>query len=282
MSTATLRLTNLVSRNSIAASSGRTLATPAITITPSGPTASQRTFDQVKNLCTEIERAKQACKSLELLLRCGHPLVCSDLSICQKKGSVTSWDTVSLEQLLSSQKRILPRQKVRLALKLAASLLQLKTSQWLCASWSNQAVYFPKRLPADHTHRIEIDQPLVLYTFSGSTQSISNEPKPRLMFLELGILLMEIWNEESFAAYAKRECKIEQIGPYMREGVAREWFDVTSEDMSERYAKVVDTCLSFAFDTQRVQTWDDENLWKSVCAKIIGPLNEECGTFPDK
>lgn len=102
------------------------------------------------------------------------------------------------------------------------------------------------------------------------------------MFLELGILLMEIWNEESFAAYAKRECKIEQIGPYMREGVAREWFDVTSEDMSERYAKVVDTCLSFAFDTQRVQTWDDENLWKSVCAKIIGPLNEECGTFPDK
>jgi hypothetical protein len=196
---------------------------------------------------------------------------------------MTTWNTVSFEQLLSSQKRILPRQKVRLALKLAASLLQLKTSQWLCATWSNQAVYFPKRLPLDNTHRIEIDQPLVLYTFSGSTQNTSNEPKPRLMFLELSILLMEIWNEESLAAFAKRECNIEHIGPYMREGVARQWFDVTSEEMSERYAKVVDACLSFAFEyTRGVQTWDDENLWKSVCAKIIGPLNEECGTFPGR
>jgi hypothetical protein len=283
MFTTIMRLTNLISRNLITASGVQTLATPAITITPSGLTVSQSTFDQARDLCTEIERAKQACKSLELTLRCGNPFVYSDSNTHQKKRSITTWDTVSLEQLLSCQERILPRQKVRLALKLAVSLLQLKTSQWLRGTWSNRAVHFPKNLLADHTRRIDKDQPLVLYTFSGDTQSISNEPKPRLMFLELGILLMEIWNEESFAAFARRKCKVEQLEPYMRDGVAREWFDITSEEMTERYAKVVEVCLSFAFEhVQGVQTWDDENLWKSVCAKVVGPLNEECSTFLSK
>jgi hypothetical protein len=129
------------------------------------------------------------------------------------------WDTVSLEEILSSQKRILPSKKVGLALKLAVSLLQLKTSQWLCGT---QAVYFPKTVPMNNPHRVDIDQPLVLYSFSGTTQDILGEKKPRLMFLELGILLVEIWNEESLLAFARRVCGVEEIGRYQRESVARE------------------------------------------------------------
>jgi hypothetical protein len=193
------------------------------------------------------------------------------------------WDTVSLEEILSSQKRILPSKKVGLALKLAVSLLQLKTSQWLCGTWSNQAVYFPKTVPMNKTHRVDIDQPLVLYSFSGSTQDILGEQKPRLMFLELGILLMEIWNEEALLTFARRVCDIEEIGRYQRESVAREWFDATSIKMTERYAKAVEVCLIFAFEyTRGVHTWDDDNLWKSVCAKTIGPLNEESGILSGK
>lgn len=234
----------------------------------------------------EFHQAKTAQKSLDLLLRCGHPMLCYDLTTFQQKPSSTAYDTISLEELLSSQKRILPRQKVRLALKLAASLLQLKTSQWLCATWSNRAIYFPKKPPPanQHTHRIEIEQPLILYTFDAAAQNIPNEAKPRLMFLELGILLMEIFNEEPMPAFALREQLIPPMIPMlpiMREGIARKWFDETSEQMTDLYAKVVETCLSFALERAQpgLHTWDDEDLWKSVCARIIGPLNQECGTF---
>ncbi|CAI6340020.1 unnamed protein product [Periconia digitata] len=268
--------------------SSNTQIPPSITVSTPGPSIPQDTLDQVKNLCIELDRAKSAQRSLDLFLRCGHPTLCYDLSTCQQKPSPTTWDTISLEELLSSQKRILPRQKVRLALKLAASLLQLKTSQWLCTAWSNRAIYFPKTtLQAAHqTHRIEIEQPLILYTFesaAAAAQSIPNEAKPRLMFLELGILLMEIFNEEPISTFAQREQGIEpaMFHPKMREGVARDWFDETSEQMTDQYAKVVETCLSFALERAQpgAQTWDDGDLWKSVCAKIIGPLNQECGTF---
>jgi hypothetical protein len=194
---------------------------------------------------------------------------------------MTTWDIINLEQLLSSQRRISPRQKVKLALKLATSLLQLRTSQWLQSSWSSQAIYFPKVTPAGDTYRIEVDQPLVLQSFSDTIQGTPSEQKPKLMFLELGILLMEIWNGQSFAAFAKTRYQIEHIHPIMRQGIASEWYDRTYMEMTNRYGKVVQTCVNFAFEYhQGLQSWDDEDLRKSVCAKIISPLNEECGVFP--
>ncbi|PVH98683.1 hypothetical protein DM02DRAFT_673217 [Periconia macrospinosa] len=283
----------IIHSHSTTTSNNNISAPPSITINPPTTPITRKTVEQVKNLCIELTQAKTAQKSLDLLLRCGHPVLCYDLNTCQKKPSSMVWDTISLDELLTSQKRILPRQKVRLALKLAASLLQLKTSQWLCATWSNRAIYFPKKPSSanQQAYSIEIEQPLILYTFDSAAATAtakvsqptnSSEAKPRLMFLELGILLLEIFNEEPIGTFAQRERGITPpMHPMMREGVARDWFDETSEQMTDQYAKVVETCLSFALERAQtgLQTWDDDDLWKSVCAKIIGPLNQECGTF---
>lgn len=246
---------------------------------------SQITHNEVENLCDIVTSARKAQKCLDLLLRCERSLLWNDLNLCQPCESFTTLDLLNLKQLLSIKRRIYPNQKVKLAFKLATSLLQLKTSQWFQMSWSSNTIHFRKiNLPKDSYH-VEMDQPLVLQSFSDTNQSQSQnlEHKPKLMFLELGILLLEIWNEKSFETFAKEHSQIENIPPLMRQGLANEWYDCTYEKMTTRYGKVVQTCVNFAFEyNQGQQSWDDEDLRKSVCAKIIGPLHKECDVFPNK
>jgi hypothetical protein len=174
-----------------------------------------------------------------------------------------------------------PAQKVKLALKLAVSLLQFKTSQWFTSSVSAQVIHFRKTVQAEGIPRIEVDQPLILQSFCDQTPEKSSSYKPRHMLLELGILLMEIWNEETLAVFAKRHCDVDNVPPLMRPGIAMEWYDKTWEQMTNNYGGVVNTCIAFTLDYNRgMQTWEDEDLRNSVCARIISPLNEECLAFP--
>jgi hypothetical protein len=100
---------------------------------------------------------------------------------------------------------------------------------------------------------------------SSTSQSSQSEQNPKLTLLELGILLLEIWNEKSFEICVKEHCKIENILPMMRQGLASEWYDCTYMEMTDRYGKVVQTCVNFAFDyNPGRQTWDDEDLRKSI------------------
>ena len=184
-----------------------------------------------------------------------------------------------MERYLSTH-RMGPAQKVKLALKLAMSLLQFKTSQWYQSSVSARVIHFRKKVQAGRTPRIEVDQPLVLQSFYDQAPERSPGYKPRQMLLELGILLMEIWNGETLAVFAKQHCDIDNVPPLMRQGIATEWYDKTWEQMTNNYGGVVNTCMAFALDYNReMQTWEDEDLRKSVCAKIISPLNDECPSF---
>ncbi|KAL2819272.1 hypothetical protein BDW59DRAFT_165135 [Aspergillus cavernicola] len=228
------------------------LGPPSISITAP---SSDPSLAQVGHLCSEFIGANQAKVSLDLLLR--------------------------YEQLLCSQIRISPSEKVKLAFKLATALLQLKTSQWLQTPFSNQAIYFHKVALTGDRYSIKVDQPLVLQSFSNAIQHRTSEKNPKTMFLELGILLLEIWNETLFAVFAEEWCQKGPIQPMMRQGIASEWYERTFMGMSRRYGRVVQICVNFAFEyNQGQQLWDDEDLRKSVCAKIISPLDEECRSFP--
>ena len=233
---------------------------------------------RVTNLCDAAIRAKRTQKYLELLLHNGTSLVSNDIGNQQCKSSI--WSTINLETYLCTH-RMGPAQKVKLALKLAISLLQFKTSQWLQSSVSAQVIHFRKSVQAGRTPRIEVDQPLVLRSFCDQTSEQSSGCKPKQMLIELGILFMEIWNGETLAVFAKRHWNIDNVQPLMRQGIATEWYDETWQQMTINYGGVVNTCMAFALDHKRgMQTWEDEDLRKSVCAKIISPLNEECLAFP--
>ena len=112
---------------------------------------------------------------------------------------------------------------------------------------------------------------------------MDSEPErgPKPMFLELGILLLEIWNQETFSNWAKTSQQVENITDVARLGLADRWYEDSVYMMSIRYGNVVKTCLAFAFEYgQGLPSWEDMDLRISVCAKIIEPLLEECDSFP--
>lgn len=105
------------------------------------------------------------------------------------------------------------------------------------------------------------------------------------MFLELGILLMEIWTQRTYTdwleEYREEIADQEDVDDMSRAELALAWYDEASAYMTVRYGKVVSTCLNFAFELdQGLPSWDDRDLRVAVCAKIIQPLREECETFP--
>jgi len=238
----------------------------------------------VAGLCEDVVLAKNVSKCLDLHLLQGTFFTSKEKHHWPSCERSNGWSTITLEQLLSSPQRVSSKQKVSLALKLSASLLQLKTSQWLTATWSNEAIYFPQTAKGSVTNEFEITEPLILQSFSGTTSSNPGqtpEQKPRLMFLELGILLMEIWNQEPFANFAKAHSAGQDVSESMRQGLANDWYDNTYQTMTIRYGKVVRTCVNFAAEySEGPQPWDDEDLRVLVCAKIIKPLEEECSVFP--
>jgi hypothetical protein len=143
--------------------------------------------------------------------------MCKDLNSWPLCTTASNWDTITLEQLVSEKRCILPGQKVSMALKLAASLLQLKMSQWLRTAWTNQAIRFFRRSP----QAIDVEQPLIPQIFSdlnleGGDSELEKRPKP--MFLDLGILLLEIWNQETFTDWANKCQNTANITDIMRAG----------------------------------------------------------------
>lgn len=254
--------------------------TPKIKVTVLDPTStSATTSTRITDLCNAAVRAQHNRIYLELLIHHGASLV-SDGTRNQKHESAT-WSTIDLEKFLHTN-RMGPAQKVKLALKLAVSIIQFKPYQWLEPSVSAHVVHFREdSSQAGKRPRIEVEQPLILQSFQDQTPAKLSSCKPRQMLLELGILLMEIWNGETIATFAKRSHDLDDISPLMRQGVAIEWYDDTQDQMTNNYGGVVNTCIAFALDHGRgTQNWEDEDLRKAVCSKIISPLVEECLVFP--
>ena len=262
-----------VSPTSVQPSSSQSI--PTISAPHAIPLMNMLSQKIVDDLCQNVAQAKQVQKCADLHLRQGRSFLTAEMShwpVCQRTHG---WAIVSLEQVLASKTKISPSQKNSIALKLAASLLQLESSQWLTAQWSNKSIYFPENPKIDFT------QPLIYHSFCRSGSKSTSPTLPRIMFLELGILLMEIWNRELFAAFAKRHSKIEEIHAFMRQGLANEWYEDTYDLMTPQYGRVVRTCVNFAGEyTQGSQSWDDEQLRVSICTKIISPLKDEC--FPNQ
>lgn len=111
-------------------------------------------------------------------------------------------DTVSLAQVLHD-KSFHQEQRSRLGLKLASSVMQLHTTDWLADFWSKDDILFLRSL--DST--VDFDSPLIRRSFETRNidlTSISQSlPRPWLnasipCLFSLGIVLLELWHREVF------------------------------------------------------------------------------------
>lgn len=168
----------------------------------------------------------------------------------------------------------MPYEKVAIALRIAASFMQLSTSPWLNDKDVRLAVRFLKKLVSG----VDPGQPLLTQTFDTLIQQSvnSSQERPKALFLDLGILLLEIHNERSLESWASQVHGKSTITRLEKPGLADAWYEDSYLLMSLRYGKVVRSCLAFAFEYEGgMPSWDDRSLNISICAKVVEPLQAE-------
>ena len=185
--------------------------------------------------------------------------------------------TTSLEGVLEEGRRMDPDDRIKLAVNIASSLLQYNLTPWLRRYWTKEAVHF--FVQTRNVSGIDIEHPLIVRQFSDVTSETLNEPPendPELALLELGILLLEIWNLITFESWSRTAghlIDIPQIQDrYIRLRYSVEWFQSLKGKLLPNYQKVIGICLRpCVFDLFNT-SWEDKDFRMAVYSEIVEPL----------
>ena len=185
--------------------------------------------------------------------------------------------TTSLEGFLEEGRQMDPDDRIKLAVNIASSLLQYNLTPWLQRYWTKKAVHF--FVQTRTVSGIDIEHPLIVRHFSDQTNEIPHEyPQndPELALLELGILLLEIWNMTTFESWlitAGHLMDLPQIQDrYFRLRYSIEWFQSLKGKLLPNYQKVIGICLRpCVFDLFNT-SWEDKDFRMAVYSEIVEPL----------
>ena len=184
---------------------------------------------------------------------------------------------MSLEVFLGEQRQMDPEDRIKLAVNLASSLLQYNLTPWLRRCWTKNAVHF--FVQTRTVSGIDIEHPLIMRHFSDQTNETLNElPEndPELALMELGIMLLEIWNMRTFESWLKAAGHLMDVSQvqdrYIRLRYSIQWFQSLKGKLLPNYQKVVGICLRPSvfdlFDT----SWEDKDFRIAVYSEIVEPL----------
>ena len=95
--------------------------------------------------------------------------------------------------------------------------------------------------------------------------------------MELGILLLEIWNLKTFEDWAgEAGHPIERIhDTYARRGLSIEWFKDPEDALLENYRRVVSICFFPAAFVDVNTSWEEPKFRNTYYASIIDPLLQD-------
>jgi hypothetical protein len=190
----------------------------------------------------------------------------------------------SLKEILSTQRRISLSLRLRmlLALRLASNLLQLLQTHWLPHAWSDEHVFFPltRTRPAGGqiaaSLHIDLSRPFISVPFPQAPYQCP-QPKtdPKVALLELGILLLEIWYEETL----ERHFTLGEspTGFYERLAWAHKWLDEMTDPPPPLYDRAASHCIRGMIGGRvRLGEWADGEVWNAVCGDVVEPLLKNC------
>jgi hypothetical protein len=256
-----------------------------VTITTPDDTRPQHQINMVENICDAIAVATTCETPISLVLTSG-PRLGSVASARRTLMPHHYSDRIVLTELLQSTDR--PGHQIPLstcsilALKLASNLLQLSQTPWLRGAWSSDMVFFPLRPGSDQDlhSRIDFGRPFISSTFKESHPTIpsSSDVTPKEAFLELGIVLLEIWHQKTIDAHFPVEAiPIDFNG---RMALASRWRTETLNPPLELYDQAVRYCI-FGVISSPTPTpqWDDKQLWSVFCGEVIEPLHQSCKSW---
>ena len=185
--------------------------------------------------------------------------------------------TLGLDTFLENGGQMLPDDRMKLAVNLAASMLQYNMTPWLPNCWTSKAIHLVLQPRA--TSGIDVDHPLLLKQFDSNDRNSRQElpeDNPELALMELGILLLEIWTMKTFTrwlkemGYALNTAQLEDRD--FRHIYAMKWFRSMKGKFLPNYYEVISTCLTPATFHQLETSWADADFRINVYKTIVEPL----------
>ncbi|KAF3133223.1 hypothetical protein TWF569_010667 [Orbilia oligospora] len=267
---------------------------PAAEITPIKPCRVTILLPKVVTIEKKITTINDICGAIEIA-RGGKQQFAFVLDTDQHIGSMPSDDAVltrysnsnetSLSTLLildqySGLKCLDLR--MLLALRIASNILQLFKTNWLQRIWSKNEIYFPT---SKGINTPDLNRPFISVCFEDMKARPGEDIELRAAILELGILLLEIWNWKAFQIPDTQTTPVGMLALYnQRHKHAFGWMHDTdaTHTIPNFYYRAVHFCISGMDGQARCWKWDDPKLWVELCQNIIEPLHENCGNWVRK
>lgn len=99
--------------------------------------------------------------------------------------------------------------------------------------------------------------------------------------IELGIMLIEVWEQRTFEEWTSQEGLGASSNYLERTKRAIRWMESVTDPMMVWYEDAVSTCLRFDFGNLP-RDWDDAKFRQRYCEKVILPLDKTCNAWERK
>ena len=172
------------------------------------------------------------------------------------------------------------RDRLKLAVTLASSVLQLHETPWLDQCWSKDSIFFVKR-----PGMIMYDQPFVSRDFNHATPPAETGMPPSMKCIirnqplyALGAMLIELWYNKPLQELWKEQDGLFHTG-VRQDDIMTEWrtanrmVDDLYDEAGGKYGDAVRRCIRCDFD-RRANSLDDIQFQRDVYHGVVSQLKE--------
>ncbi|KAL1618319.1 hypothetical protein SLS54_007296 [Diplodia seriata] len=258
----------------------------SVTTTVASGSIQTPTLSQIQNLCQAVCSVKSTCIGT-CLGYLEDEITKQRLSLHQPQKTSTSKSAPSLLTLHSvltsnaTGHRFSAGHRLRLAVLLAANLLQLHRTPWLTEVWDRNDITFLEGTGDDGLKDPFISR--IPHHGSLADSGVSIPPADAIVLnkplFALGILLIELCLGKPFEDLRDRgDAGKESVSAASDFAVASELLEVVTGTWGDRYADAVRRCIRCAFDTRKIDL-DDEQFRRAVYQGVVAPLEEDLRNF---
>ncbi|CAG8015052.1 unnamed protein product [Penicillium olsonii] len=178
----------------------------------------------------------------------------------------------SLEEILqpTSSIKLSPVSRIALSFSIASSVMQLNDTKWYRFPITSSMIC----LVCENSGRPDSEpRPFISRKFTSSLED-SHALNVKRVMLELGIVLLELWQVRTLASYAD-ECQKPYGTLGARYDLARHWLDVCIGNILPAFSEVITRCIECTFVTRTADLkWIDTEFRKSVYDYVVKPLGK--------
>jgi hypothetical protein len=243
----------------------------------------QPNLQPIKNLCAAISELRKpqrdVCFSLLASEIAKQKYGVHIYPTKQMPPDTDTWSVSSLRTVLNDS-RFARRDRLKLAVTLASSVLQLHETPWLDRNWGKDNIFFVNK-PGTTI----FDQPFVSQHFSHAIPAVTKD-MPRAMsriirnqsLYALGVALIELWYGKALSDLHKEQDGTHNTGTPQVD-LMTEWntadrlVDELYSEAGSKYGDAVRRCIRCDFDC-RASSLEDVQFQREVYQGVVAQLKE--------